>query len=87
MAKPTHVRDTTLATRDDLRRILGDIDDGQTLEILALRPTLVEVEEAAVLMAGDRDVLAKSGHPVVGCAAEIFDILSADEEEERPPAG
>ncbi len=43
--------------RDDLHRILGDIDDAKVIDILALKPTLPEVEQAAVWAAGDGDVL------------------------------
>ncbi len=74
------------AAHDDLRRIVGDIDERKALEILALRPTLAEVEEAAAWAAGDGDILAKSGRPLTGIAAEVFEILTADEEE-PPPIG
>ena len=30
-------------------------------------------------------VLAKGGHPLTGTAAEVLDILTADQEEEPPP--
>jgi len=72
-------------SRDDLCRILGDIDDAKIIEILALKPTLPEVEQAAVWATGDGDVLAKSGHPLAGVASDIVDILTADEEDEPPP--
>jgi hypothetical protein len=74
-----------MATRDDLLRLFGDVDGRKALDILALHPTVAEVEEAALWAAGDGDVLAKGGHPLHGTAAEFFDILTADEEEEPPP--
>ena len=73
------------AMPDDLLRIVGDLDERKAIEILALHPTAAEIEEAAMWAAGDGDVLAKAGRPLTGIAAEIFDILSADEEEESPP--
>ena len=74
------------ATHDDLLRIAGDIDERKVLDILALSPTIAEVEEAAIWAEGNGDVLAKTGRPLTGIPAEIFDILTADEEEEPPPA-
>jgi hypothetical protein len=72
--------------RDDLRRILGDVDDDKAIAILALNPSLTDLETAAIYAAGDGDVLAKSGRPLAGVAADILDILAADEEEPDPPA-
>ncbi len=74
-----------IATRDDLLRLVGDIDERKVLEILALHPTVSEVEEAALWAGGDGDVLAKRGHPLHGTVAGVVDILAADEEEEPPP--
>ena len=72
------------ATHDDLLRILGEIDERKALDILALHPTVADIEEAAIWVGGDGDVLAKAGQPLTGIAAEIFDILTADEEEPPP---
>ena len=58
-----------MATRDDLLRLVGDVD-----------------ERTALWAAGDGDVLAKGGHPLTGTAAEVVDILTADQEEEPPPS-
>jgi hypothetical protein len=73
------------ATRDDLARLVGNIEEQTALDILALHPTIAEVEEAALWAAGDGDVLAKAGHQLTTNAAEILNILTADEEEEPPP--
>lgn len=87
MAKQNPNPDSRVATlgRDDLIRILGPIDDAKAAEILALKPTLAEVEQAAIWAAGNGDVLAKQGHPLTGIVADIFDALTAGEEEEPPP--
>ena len=42
-----------------------------------------ELEEAAVWVTGDGDVLAKDGHPLGGVVAAIVDIMISDEEEPR----
>ncbi len=70
-----------LATADDIRRILGTLDEAKLLEIVALRPAIVDVEEASVWLAGDPDVFG-AGQPLKPVAGEIVAILTADEEEE-----
>jgi hypothetical protein len=75
------------ATRDDLLRLVGDVDEHKLLDILALHPTVAEIEEVTLWASGDGDVLAKGGHPLSGVAAQILDILNVDEEEEPPPVG
>lgn len=74
-----------MATLDDLLRLVGGADERKVLAILALHPTISEIEQAALWATGDGDVLAKAGHPLSGTAAEVLDILIADEEEEPPP--
>jgi hypothetical protein len=70
--------------RDRLRGILGNIDDARIMAILALKPSLADLKEAAVWATGDGDVLARSGHPLGGIAAAIVGIIRADEEEPPP---
>lgn len=81
----THAKPTA-ATRADLLRLVGDIDERKVLDILALRPTIAAIEQAVQWSAGDGDILAKDRHPLSGAAAAVLDILTADEEEEPPPA-
>jgi len=70
------------ATRSDLVRLVGDADEETVLDILALHPTIAEVEEAVLWAAGEGDALAKAGHRLSANASEILNILTADEEEE-----
>jgi hypothetical protein len=72
------------ASRDDLRRILGELDDPKIIEILELTPSIADLEEATMCLAGDYDILAKGGHPVSATAGRIVEILGATEEEEPP---
>lgn len=74
-----------LATSDDVARILGNLDPTKMLPIMALQPTIADVEEASMWLAGDRDVFGP-GLPIKGIASRIVTILTADEEEE-PPRG
>jgi hypothetical protein len=73
-----------VAGRDDLRRVLGDLDDPKVIEILALEPSVTDLEEANVCLAGDHDVLAKRGHLPSARAVRIAEILAADDDEDRP---
>ena len=75
-------RSSPFASRDDVERAVGDMDEAAILEILALQPTLAELEEAAIWARGEGDVIGKSGHMLSGVPAEIYDILTADDEEE-----
>ena len=58
------------AACDDLLRLVGDVDERKVFDILALRPTVAEIGQAALW---------------AGTAAERLDVLTADEEEEPPP--
>lgn len=69
------------AASADIRKILGDLDDGRIAEILALKPSVADLDDVAVCMAGDHDVLAKSGHHVPVTAARIIELLADDEPE------
>jgi hypothetical protein len=74
------------ATSDEIRSILGPLDTDKLLALVELRPTVAEVEEAAMWLAGVRDVFGAEP-PIKGTASEIVTLLTADEEEEPPPAG
>ena len=69
------------ATHDDVRSILGELDETKMLPILALRPTLADVEEASLWLGGDTDVFGAS-EPLSATASQIVTILTADEDEE-----
>ena len=78
-------QDVGTITRHDLLRVIGDIDERKVIDILVLNPTVAEVEQAALWAAGDGDILAKGRHPLSGTAAQVLEILTADEDEEEPP--
>jgi len=71
-----------VATAHDIRRIIGAADEAKLLDIAALRPTIRDVEEASLWLAGDTDVFG--GRPLPPVAAEIVAILTAGEGEEEP---
>lgn len=68
---------------DDIKAILGDVDEAALLEIVGLRPTIRDLEEAATWLSGDRDIFG-AGEPLKDVAAEIVAILTANEENGEP---
>jgi hypothetical protein len=73
------------ATSEEVARILGDLDPSKMLQILGLRPTVLDVEEASMWLSGDRDVFGP-GLPLQGIPSQIVAILTADEDEEEEVA-
>jgi hypothetical protein len=74
------------ATHDDLVRALGDVEASKAAAILALQPTVAELEEAAVRLAGEEEDLVDNPRQAKGVVAEILNIVAIDEEnEERRP--
>jgi hypothetical protein len=73
------------AASDDVRRVLGDLDDGKVAAILTLKPSLADLEDAAICMAGDQDILAGSGHQVAATASRIVELLAEEEEAKEEP--
>ena len=65
-------------TARDVQELCGDILDWKTDAILALRPTAGDVA-AAVAWASGQDELGQEGRPLEGLAAQISDLLTADE--------
>ena len=87
MPKPTsgqQVMDRGTATGSDVHQILGDMEDSTAVAILALHPSVGQLEEARLWLNGAGDVLGKAQRPLDGVVAQIFDMLAV-EEEERPP--
>jgi hypothetical protein len=77
---------TALATRDDVKGILGNLDPADMLAIMSLQPTIADIEEASLWLAGDADVFG-AGEPVKGVASDIVTILTENEDEEPARAG
>jgi len=72
------------ATSQDIKRILRDPDERKAAEILKLKPTIAEIEQAAMWSGGEGDTLGKAGLKLSGRTARVFEILSAGEDEEEP---
>jgi len=85
MAKrSTTARDrAALAGRDEIQGVLGTLDEAKLRDIIVLRPTILDIGEASLWLAGDSDVFG-AGRPLKQVAGEIVAILTANEEEEPP---
>lgn len=71
----------SIATQDDVRAVLGDVDADKLLAIVSLKPTIMDLETANIWMGGDADIYGAEP-PLNGPAAEIVSILTAEEDEE-----
>lgn len=71
----------TTASLEDVKRVFGELDETKLLDIMALRPTIPDLEEASMSLSGDRDVFG-AGEPLKSVAGEIVAIVTADEEDE-----
>ena len=69
------------ATRDDIVRLLGDIGDGAVVEVLELKPTLQEIEEAAAWLDAREPSMPRQRHPQTLRVAQIVEIADRDDEE------
>ena len=84
MTQKTTPAHGTVASPDDIRRIIANLDDEKLLDIIALQPTVLDIEEASLWLAGDSDIFGV-GKQLSSIAGEIVAILTADEEEEPRP--
>lgn len=71
--------------RNELHRLLGDIEDTKLSAILALSPTLEDIEVATARFSGAENKMPDGGWPLQGKAAQIFDILIAEFEDDSEP--
>jgi hypothetical protein len=71
-----------LASADDVKSILGNLDADRLLDIMTLRPRIVDVEQASAWLAGDIDIFG-AGPPLKDIPGDIVAILTADEDEEE----
>jgi len=75
---PTSQSDRTL-TRSDVARALGDEEDTAIAAIMALGPTYGEFHTALAWALGESDVMGEERNALDGKAAQIYEILAADE--------
>lgn len=69
------------ATSDDVRHMLGDVDDTLVAEILASRPSLRDLNDAALWWRGDGDLIAREHRELSAQALAIVEALSRADED------
>lgn len=67
-------------SHQDLVRILGDIADDKAAAIIATGARAGDVEKAVAWAAGETDVMGEERQPLTGLAAEVYDIMTSDED-------
>lgn len=72
---------SVFATRADIDRLLGEIGDDGVVAVLALTPTLQEVEEAAAWLDAREPSTPRQTHPQTLRVAQIIEIADRDDEE------
>lgn len=65
--------------KQDIRRLLGPIDDHLVAEIEAAGATMAELEEVAAHLAQETDVAAEMRRTLSGRALEIYRLLQSRE--------
>jgi hypothetical protein len=65
-------------SRDEVVRLVGDVDDAVVAAIVATGATYIEIEEAVNWLSGDPEGLARLGRSLSPAAQAVCDILAAD---------
>ncbi len=77
---PSAKANLNLASSEDIRRIFRHLDDHTVASVLALRPTVAQLEEAATRSAGGSDIFADV-RPEKGVVEAIIDLVGMENEE------
>jgi hypothetical protein len=72
-------KDVPVTEAAEVRHMLGDVDDEIVSEILRLEPMASELETAVAYLRGEGDAFDRTGHPLSGKAAQVFEILDSSE--------
>lgn len=80
MSKPTH--ESLSATYLDVERLLGPIDTDTVTAVMALSPTVRDIEMAALHVAGQGEALPERHQPH-GTVLAIVELVTRDDEDQR----
>lgn len=64
--------------KEDVTRNLGAVSDHTVAEILKVNPDIASLEEVAMRLAQEDDVMGDLRKPLSGRAARIYDIVMRD---------
>lgn len=79
MSKPP--LETRAASNREVERLLGPLDADTVVDILALSPTMLDLERAALHLSGAVDSLPEKHQPH-GTVLAIIELLKEDDEDE-----
>ncbi len=71
---------TSPITREDVRRLCGDLSDHKVLSILALEPSIAELEAAAAWVAAGSDITGEERPRLGGTTGDIAEILETGQD-------
>lgn len=74
--------DIRTATRDDIRHVLGAIDDTLVVKILSKKPSLADLSDAAIWVRGNGDAVAREQLELSATALAIAEVLAREAESE-----
>jgi hypothetical protein len=74
--------DVRTATRDDIRHVLGAIDDTLVVKILSKKPSFADLSDAAIWARGDGDAVARDQSELSATALAIAEMLARDADSE-----
>jgi hypothetical protein len=77
----SEVTNLSTLTHEEISAMVGDLDDSAVAAILAVGPTAEDFLEALAWAEGEDDVMGEMERPLTGKAAQIYDILRADQDE------
>ena len=88
MTHPKHTDDQSprLASKEEVLRAFGDLDDSAIVQILEAAPFVRDVEEAALWLRGDGDLRAREAMELSDAAIAVVALVSSFKESEPPSA-
>lgn len=70
------------ATREDVVRLLGAVEDEDAIAVLSLRPTVAELEDARAWLGGQEDRQARTERPQTARTMAILEIVERRENDD-----
>jgi hypothetical protein len=67
-------------TPQEIRDVVGDLDDAKIAAILATGANAGELDEAMAWASGESDVTGDLERPLTGAVAQLYDILMTGED-------
>jgi len=70
-----------IATSDDVKRSFGALNDLTVAAVLKAQPSLRDLTEAALLLRGDGDLIAREHREITANAQAVIDIVERADEQ------